>query len=159
MNNEANSQFDLPITPRAFLFRCFDKIENALILNKSVNLKLFNFYLKYAKPQYQTWSLKKIIGLKVCSIVPTEDFRNIRFKGFQGKDKILDEFTLDAHLLHSRNSENGCRDCGSSKENVAYEARRGTEGSLEAMARSYPKGALEPCLSEKGALKTILAMA
>ncbi|CAI9298949.1 unnamed protein product [Lactuca saligna] len=79
---------------QTFLFRCFDKVEKALISDKAVNLKLFNFQLKYAKPQYQTWSLKKIIRLKVCSAVPTEDFTNIRFKGFWGTDKVLDEFTL-----------------------------------------------------------------
>ncbi|CAI9298239.1 unnamed protein product [Lactuca saligna] len=80
--------------PWAFLFQCFEKIEEELISKKALNLNLFNLYLKYAKPQYQTWSLKKIIGVKVCSVVPTEDFTNIRFKGFREKDKVLDEFTL-----------------------------------------------------------------
>lgn len=87
-------QFDFPITPRAFLFRCFEKIEKAMISDNEVSLKLFNFYLKYAKPQYQSWSLKRIMGLKVYSAMPTKDFMNIRFKGFVGVDRVLDEFTL-----------------------------------------------------------------
>ena len=37
LNNEANSQLDFPITPRAFLFRCFGKIEKVVISEKAVN--------------------------------------------------------------------------------------------------------------------------
>ncbi|CAI9278050.1 unnamed protein product [Lactuca saligna] len=94
LNNEVDSQFDFPITPRAFRFWCFEKIEKALIPNNEVSLKLFNFYLKYAKPQYQSWSLKRIMGLKVYSAMPIKDFMNIRLKGFVGVDRVLDEFTL-----------------------------------------------------------------
>ncbi|CAI9303966.1 unnamed protein product [Lactuca saligna] len=59
-----------------------------------VNQILFSFYLKYAKPQYKTLSLKKICALRVKSPIQTEDFLNIQFKGFRGADKIMDEFTL-----------------------------------------------------------------
>ncbi|CAI9260909.1 unnamed protein product [Lactuca saligna] len=89
LNTEAYSQFDFPITPMDFfLFHCFEVIEKALIFNKVMNLKLFNFYLKYAKPQYRTWSLKRIMGLKVCLPAPTEDFVNIKFKDFEGSIKF-----------------------------------------------------------------------
>lgn len=59
MNNEAYSQIDFPITPRAFLFLCSEKIQKALTFVSGL------FYLKYTKPQYQTWSLMRIMGLKV----------------------------------------------------------------------------------------------
>ena len=79
------------------MFRCFLKIEKAQISDKGVNLKLFNFHLKFVKPQYNSWSLKRIVGLKVSSTMPTEDFTNIRFKGFRRTDKVFDEFIL-VHL-------------------------------------------------------------
>lgn len=66
INNDVKCQLDFPITPRAFLFRCFEKIDKSLISNNATNRKLFLFYLKYAKPQYEPWSLKRIVGLKVC---------------------------------------------------------------------------------------------
>lgn len=53
LHNEAYSQFDFPITPRDFMFWCFDQIEKSLISDNEVNLKIFNLYLKNAKPQYQ----------------------------------------------------------------------------------------------------------
>ncbi|KAI3701012.1 hypothetical protein L2E82_45654 [Cichorium intybus] len=65
LSNDVESQLDFPITPRAFLFRCFETIEKALISDPGVNHKLFSFYLKYAKPQYESWSLKNIIRLRV----------------------------------------------------------------------------------------------
>ena len=42
------------ITPRSFLVICFEKIEKSLISNNTTNKKLFSFYLKYAKPQYDS---------------------------------------------------------------------------------------------------------
>ncbi|CAI9284227.1 unnamed protein product [Lactuca saligna] len=59
LNKEAYYQFDFPIIPRAFMFMCFEKIEKALTYVSEL------FYLKYTKPQYQTWRLKRIMGLKV----------------------------------------------------------------------------------------------
>lgn len=37
LNNDEESQFDSPITPREFLFRCFENIEKYLISNSAVN--------------------------------------------------------------------------------------------------------------------------
>ncbi|CAI9260627.1 unnamed protein product [Lactuca saligna] len=57
LENTLESQIDLPITPRAFLFRCFEKVEKAPIPYYDVNHILFTFYLKYEslnmKPRVQ----------------------------------------------------------------------------------------------------------
>lgn len=82
INNDVECQFDFPINPRDFLFRCFEKIEKSLISNNAPNRKLFSFYLKYVRPQYDSCSLKIIVGLKVGLPIQTEDFLNIQFKGF-----------------------------------------------------------------------------
>lgn len=92
-NNEVD-WLDLPMTPRAFLFRFFEKIKKSLISKKAVNQKLFSFYLKSAKPQYESWSLKIIMGLKVGLPIQIEKNFNIQFKGFRGANHVLHEFTL-----------------------------------------------------------------
>ena len=56
LENSLESQLDFPITPRAFLFRCFEKIKKGPLSEYDVNHMLFSFYFKYAKPQFQTWS-------------------------------------------------------------------------------------------------------
>lgn len=94
LENDLESQFDFPITPMTFLFRCFENIEKSLISDSAVNWKLFLFYLKYAKPQYETWSLKRIVAVKPGLPVQTKYFLKIQFKGFRGFNHILDEFTL-----------------------------------------------------------------
>ncbi|CAI9259279.1 unnamed protein product [Lactuca saligna] len=93
-SNMENSQLDFPIIPKAFLFRFFEKIENAPLSDYDVNHMLFSFYLKYAKPQFKAWNLQKIVALKVYARIPTEDFINIRFKGFPGASRTKDEFNL-----------------------------------------------------------------
>lgn len=57
LSNIVESQLDFPITPKAFLFRCFEKIEKSLIYDIIVNPMFFAFYLKYVKPQFKTCSL------------------------------------------------------------------------------------------------------
>ncbi|CAI9289146.1 unnamed protein product [Lactuca saligna] len=80
LNNDVECQLDFPITPRAFLFHCFEKIEKSQISDSVVTQKLHSFYLKYAKPQKMTWSLKKFCALRVKLSDQTEDFLNIQFK-------------------------------------------------------------------------------
>lgn len=99
LNNNVESQFDFPITPRAFLFHCFEKIEKSLISDNEVNQKLFSVYLMYGKPQYKSWSLKNISNVKVKSLVQTLEFLNIQFKGFRGANHVVNQFTL-AYTCH-----------------------------------------------------------
>ena len=65
-----------------------------MISDSAVNRKLFSFYLRHAKPQYETWSSKRIVSLKVGLPIQTEDFLNIQFKGFRGANHELYEFIL-----------------------------------------------------------------
>ncbi|CAI9290477.1 unnamed protein product [Lactuca saligna] len=44
LSNMADSQLDFPITPKAFLFRCFEKIEKAPLSDYDVNHMLISFY-------------------------------------------------------------------------------------------------------------------
>ncbi|CAI9296084.1 unnamed protein product [Lactuca saligna] len=94
LNNDVECQLDIHISTRAFLFHCFKKIEKFMISDSTVNRKLFLLYLKYAKPHYETWSLNRIMELKVGLLIQTEDFLNIQFKGFRGANHMLHEFTL-----------------------------------------------------------------
>lgn len=58
-------QFDAPMTARAFVFHCFESIQKAHLLNKGINKKLFTFYVKNPKPQFESWRLERIVRLKV----------------------------------------------------------------------------------------------
>ncbi|CAI9283199.1 unnamed protein product [Lactuca saligna] len=50
LENSQISQFDMPITPRAFLFRSFDVIANAPATDENVDNSLMEFYISHAKP-------------------------------------------------------------------------------------------------------------
>ncbi|CAI9273159.1 unnamed protein product [Lactuca saligna] len=69
-------------------------IEKAPLSDYDVNHMLFSFYVKYRKPQFLTWSLKKIVAIKVYASIATENFINVKFKGFRGASRFEDEFTL-----------------------------------------------------------------
>ncbi|CAI9296750.1 unnamed protein product [Lactuca saligna] len=49
--NSTVSQFGFLVTPRAFLFRCFNHIERESLSDYDVNHMLFSFYIKYGKSQ------------------------------------------------------------------------------------------------------------
>ena len=82
------------MTPNAFLFWNFDKVEKALDFDNDVNFMFISFYLKRGKPQYQTWSSKKITVVKVFRTIETESFLNARFKTTRGVASSVFEFTL-----------------------------------------------------------------
>ncbi|CAI9302956.1 unnamed protein product [Lactuca saligna] len=72
----------------------FDKIVNAPIPNYDVDQALFSFNLKHIKPQYETWSSKKITVVKVFEPIETESFLNARFKVAHGTASSTLEFNL-----------------------------------------------------------------
>lgn len=80
LDNIADSHLDFWITPRAFLFRCFEQIEKAPLSANYINHMFFTFYLKYVKPQYETWRLQNMVAMKVYAPIETENFINVRFK-------------------------------------------------------------------------------
>ncbi|CAI9284051.1 unnamed protein product [Lactuca saligna] len=94
MENTSESQLDLPITPKAFLFHCFDKVEKAHDLDNDANIMLISFYLNHGKPQYQTWNSKKITSVKFIGPIETKSIINARFKASRGPSKSIFEFTL-----------------------------------------------------------------
>ncbi|KAI3780421.1 hypothetical protein L2E82_10402 [Cichorium intybus] len=85
---------DFPITTRVFLIRCFDELKSKTEPRAVVNDKLFNFYLEHSKPQYMSWSLKKIVKLTPRMPPVTSPFRNAIFLARRGSDDEKDEFTL-----------------------------------------------------------------
>lgn len=60
----------------------------------TINRKWFNFYVKHSKPQYESWNINKIDGLKVRKLEKVDYFLNLHFKiGFSNKHEA-DELTL-----------------------------------------------------------------
>lgn len=94
LENTVDSQFDMPLTMKAFLFQCFEPIANTAPSNGKVNKSLMEFYLKHGKPQYETWSAQKITTVKVVGSVDTESFINVKFKKARGSQSVIHKFTL-----------------------------------------------------------------
>ncbi|CAI9294098.1 unnamed protein product [Lactuca saligna] len=92
-------KLDFPITPKAFLFWSFDKVEKAPESDHDANVLLISFYLKHGKPQYQTWSSKKIRDVKVYRPIETESFLNVRLKTARGVVISMFEFILEDLLF------------------------------------------------------------
>ena len=55
----------MPMTAKAFLFRCFEPTVNPTSSVAKVNKTLIEFYVNHVKPQCETWSAQKIITIKV----------------------------------------------------------------------------------------------
>ena len=63
--NTKDSQFDMPITRKAFVFHCFLPIAEVPHPDPKVDRELIDYYLEFAQPQYITWSAQKIITVWV----------------------------------------------------------------------------------------------
>jgi len=95
LSNNVDSQLDFVTTATAFLFRSFDSTIHTPLADSATNYKrLLSFYSKHLLPLYETWSLKKIIALKVHAPVATDYFVNVGFTGIRGSDKKPSEFSL-----------------------------------------------------------------
>ncbi|KAI3505843.1 hypothetical protein L1887_28142 [Cichorium endivia] len=94
VGNYVDSQMDFPMTARVFLIRCFDELKSNKEPRAVVNDKLFNFYLEHSKPQYMSWSLKKIVNLTPRMPHVTSPFRNTIFLVRRGTDDEKDQFTM-----------------------------------------------------------------
>ncbi|CAI9274998.1 unnamed protein product [Lactuca saligna] len=71
--NSQDSQLDLPFTPKAFRFRAF---------------------VKDMKAQHKTWSIQKIVAVKVTGPIEAESFPNVKFKVVRGSSCQAYKFTL-----------------------------------------------------------------
>jgi len=83
--NTSESQLDFPLTTMAFIWRSFETVAHIPVSDKDTTMRLLTFYLNRAKPQYITWSLKNLMGLKVRGSVPLEGFTNIKFTRYRGE--------------------------------------------------------------------------
>ncbi|CAI9280416.1 unnamed protein product [Lactuca saligna] len=92
--NSQDSQLDLPITLKAFEFRSFIKVVNVPLTDSGADHLLFSFYSKHTKPQYETWSAKKITFKKVSGPIETDSFPNAHFKVARGSTSQVCKFTL-----------------------------------------------------------------
>lgn len=56
VNTNANFQIDMPITPRAFIFKHMEPLSGVEITDQKMNEILIEFYARSAKPQQDVWS-------------------------------------------------------------------------------------------------------
>lgn len=94
LRNTSESHIDFPLTPKAFLFQGFKHIEKSPLSDYEVNNKIFAFYLNHNQPQYEVWSLRKLLATQFYAHFLVEHFTNIKYKGFKGASHIEFDFTL-----------------------------------------------------------------
>ncbi|KAL7601420.1 hypothetical protein Lser_V15G24050 [Lactuca serriola] len=92
--NSVDSQFDMPLTRKAFIFHAFDNVVDILHPHPKVDRDLVEFYLKAAQPQYQTWSTQKIVNVRVLKPFREGNFTNVRFKVLRGSAKTEHAISL-----------------------------------------------------------------
>ncbi|KAL7601624.1 hypothetical protein Lser_V15G23907 [Lactuca serriola] len=85
--NSVDSQFDMPLTRKAFIFHAFSNIFEVPHPDAELDRELIDFYLKAARPQYLTWSAQKIVNVRVLKPYTEGRFINVRFKVIRGSAK------------------------------------------------------------------------
>ncbi|KAL7589472.1 hypothetical protein Lser_V15G37512 [Lactuca serriola] len=93
-DNSKDSQFDMPITRKAFTFHCFEATAEVPFPHPKVDRELIDFYLKYGQPQYLTWSAQKIISIKVLKPSHAGRFVNVNFKITRGSANTVSIISL-----------------------------------------------------------------
>ncbi|KAL7600948.1 hypothetical protein Lser_V15G23566 [Lactuca serriola] len=91
-NNTVDSQFDMPLTRKAFIFHAFSNIFEVPHPNDELDRELIDFYLAAARPQYLTWSAQKIVNVRVLKPYVVGRFTNVKFKLIRGSART-------AHLI------------------------------------------------------------
>ncbi|KAL7586246.1 hypothetical protein Lser_V15G38226 [Lactuca serriola] len=91
-NNTVDSQFDMPLTRKAFIFHAFSNIFEVPHPNDELDRELIDFYLEAARPQYLTWSAQKIVNVRVLKPYAVGRFTNVKFKLIRGSART-------AHLI------------------------------------------------------------
>ncbi|KAL7596025.1 hypothetical protein Lser_V15G27821 [Lactuca serriola] len=82
--NSVDSQFDMPLTRKAFIFHALSNVFEVPHPHPEVDRELIEFYLKAAQPQYQTWSAQKIVNVRVLKPYTEGRFINVRFRVIRG---------------------------------------------------------------------------
>ncbi|KAL7600401.1 hypothetical protein Lser_V15G23655 [Lactuca serriola] len=93
-SNTVDSQFDMPLTRKAFIFHAFSNIAEFPHPHPKFNRDLIEFYLKEAQPQYQTWSAQKIVNVRVLKPYREGNFTNVRFMVLRGSAKTEHPISL-----------------------------------------------------------------
>ncbi|KAL7615495.1 hypothetical protein Lser_V15G04566 [Lactuca serriola] len=93
-DNTVDSQFDMPLTRKAFVFHAFDNVAEFPHPHPKVDRDLVEFYLRVAQPQYQKWSAQKIINVRVLKPYKEGNFTNVRFKVLRGSAKTEHAISL-----------------------------------------------------------------
>ncbi|KAL7597933.1 hypothetical protein Lser_V15G27207 [Lactuca serriola] len=93
-SNTVDSQFDMSLTRKAFVFHAFDNVAEFPHPHPKVDRDLVDFYLRAAQPQYQTWSAQKIINVRVLKPYREGNFTNVRFKVLRGSAKTEHALSL-----------------------------------------------------------------
>ncbi|KAL7619172.1 hypothetical protein Lser_V15G03621 [Lactuca serriola] len=93
-DNSVDSQFDMPLTRKAFIFHAFSNIFEVPHLNAELDRELIDFYLKAARPQYLTWSAQKIVSVRVLKPYTEGQFINVRFKVIRGSARTAHHISL-----------------------------------------------------------------
>ncbi|KAL7603349.1 hypothetical protein Lser_V15G18232 [Lactuca serriola] len=93
-SNTVNSQFDMPLTRKAFIFHAFSNVAEIPHPHPQVDRDLINFYLNADQPQYQTWSAQKIVNVRFLKPYSEGNFINIRFKVLRGSAKTEHAISL-----------------------------------------------------------------
>ncbi|KAL7609651.1 hypothetical protein Lser_V15G12998 [Lactuca serriola] len=93
-SNNVDSQFDMSLTRKAFIFHAFSNVAEFPHPHPQVDRDLIDFYLKAAQPPYQTWSAQKIINVRVLKPYTEGKFINVRFKVLRGSAKTEHAISL-----------------------------------------------------------------
>ncbi|KAL7586079.1 hypothetical protein Lser_V15G41333 [Lactuca serriola] len=93
-SNNIDSQFDMPLTRKAFVFHAFNNVAEFPHPHPKVDRDLVDFYMRAAQPQYQTWSAQKIINVRVLKPYKEGNFTNVRFKVLRGSAKTEHAISL-----------------------------------------------------------------
>ena len=94
VENSKDSQFDMPINRKAFIFHCFESTMAIPSPDPKVDQDLLEYYHEFSQPQYLTWSNKKITTVKVLKPTLAGKFLNIKLKVMRGSDGSSHTITL-----------------------------------------------------------------
>ncbi|KAL4562111.1 hypothetical protein LXL04_034305 [Taraxacum kok-saghyz] len=89
INVDANYQLDMPLCPRAFIFKFMEPVPGLNVSEQKMNQTLINFYAREAKPQQKVWSsvpIKKILKYRRTELV-ANSFYNWEFEILRGTEK------------------------------------------------------------------------
>ncbi|KAL7603436.1 hypothetical protein Lser_V15G20514 [Lactuca serriola] len=109
-NERRLKEFDMPITPKAFVFHCFLPIAEVPRPDTKVDREFIDYYLEFTQRQYLTWNTQKIITIRVLHPQAAGKYINVKFKVTRGSAlsehafSIVDPPNLNPHdwiVLHN----------------------------------------------------------